>query len=455
MLITIPQEKSPSGTSATSSGGTGGSGTGGAGTAGVSSAGSGAKPAFSKRGPNIAEIENIEKFLAATEAAREFPSANLTASAPASSGSSSPSMSAHPYNRSQSASYSSRSGYGLLQTMAGVASPGSTIPVASNANNVNREGGAGLSSASHHGRAVRQNSSPVSLVPRMNELLQVVPPNVSIPADTCSDLDSLVQLHHQRRRSCSGGTLHPGGGSGGNLLSDATAVTVSPNAAVSSGPKSAGSVLHRPPPAQQQQLQQQQQQQQSALSSQRRHPQQSFASQHPQSRMLLQRVPQLHPGSVHRSQHAHHPPPQLSPGARTPAVTATNLLVQQLNSAPLNQQTTRQTSQHHPAGFAAGFSAQGNEAKMDPLIQQKQQQQQQPPLRLGDNPTARHDFPGFVGRAPHHQVQRYPQEHSHQPQQQPHKVSRGSKGTPEAGAGAAARIGDDPNRSLLQQLLSE
>lgn len=46
--------------------------------------------------------------------------------------------------------------------------------------------------------------SPVNLVPRMNELLQQVPPNVSIP-DT-PDLDSLMLLQERRRRMSSGGS---------------------------------------------------------------------------------------------------------------------------------------------------------------------------------------------------------------------------------------------------------
>merc|ERR1719492_719178 len=46
--------------------------------------------------------------------------------------------------------------------------------------------------------------NPVNLVPRMNELLQQVPPNVSIP-DT-PDLDSLILLQERRRRMSSGGT---------------------------------------------------------------------------------------------------------------------------------------------------------------------------------------------------------------------------------------------------------
>ena len=45
--------------------------------------------------------------------------------------------------------------------------------------------------------------NPVNLVPRMNELLQQVPPNVSIP-DT-PDLDSLILLQERRRRISSGG----------------------------------------------------------------------------------------------------------------------------------------------------------------------------------------------------------------------------------------------------------
>ena len=56
------------------------------------------------------------------------------------------------------------------------------------------------------------NRNPVNLVPRMNELLQQVPPNVSIP-DT-PDLDSLILLQERRRRISSGG---PGGGTQGNV----------------------------------------------------------------------------------------------------------------------------------------------------------------------------------------------------------------------------------------------
>ena len=56
------------------------------------------------------------------------------------------------------------------------------------------------------------NRNPVNLVPRMNELLQQVPPNVSIP-DT-PDLDSLILLQERRRRISSGG---PGGGPQGNV----------------------------------------------------------------------------------------------------------------------------------------------------------------------------------------------------------------------------------------------
>jgi hypothetical protein len=47
-------------------------------------------------------------------------------------------------------------------------------------------------------------TTQVNLVPRINELLEQVPPNVSIP-DT-PDLDSLILLQERRRRMSSGGS---------------------------------------------------------------------------------------------------------------------------------------------------------------------------------------------------------------------------------------------------------
>ena len=58
------------------------------------------------------------------------------------------------------------------------------LQISSNRNNGNVGGGG--------------TGNPVNLVPRMNELLQQVPPNVSIP-DT-PDLDSLILLQERRRR---------------------------------------------------------------------------------------------------------------------------------------------------------------------------------------------------------------------------------------------------------------
>jgi len=61
----------------------------------------------------------------------------------------------------------------------------------------------GLHSALSNREIGRDIAAPVALVPRMNELLQQVPPNVSIP--DCPDLDSIVMLQ-QRRRISSGGS---------------------------------------------------------------------------------------------------------------------------------------------------------------------------------------------------------------------------------------------------------
>ena len=67
----------------------------------------------------------------------------------------------------------------------------------------------------------KPGGNPVNLVPRMNELLQQVPPNVSIP-DT-PDLDSLILLQERRRRMSSGG-----GNGTGNSTSSAVPTTTSP-----------------------------------------------------------------------------------------------------------------------------------------------------------------------------------------------------------------------------------
>jgi PAS domain-containing protein len=58
-----------------------------------------------------------------------------------------------------------------------------------------------------NGGGSRPSGNPVNLVPRINELLQQVPPNVSIP-DT-PDLDSLMLLQERRRRMSSGGSVKP------------------------------------------------------------------------------------------------------------------------------------------------------------------------------------------------------------------------------------------------------
>ena len=69
----------------------------------------------------------------------------------------------------------------------------------------------------------KPGGNPVNLVPRMNELLQQVPPNVSIP-DT-PDLDSLILLQERRRRMSSGG----GNGTGSTGTgSSAVPTTTSP-----------------------------------------------------------------------------------------------------------------------------------------------------------------------------------------------------------------------------------
>ena len=59
--------------------------------------------------------------------------------------------------------------------------------------------------SSSRGKGVAGSGNAVNLVPRMNELLQQVPPNVSIP-DT-PDLDSLILLQERRRRMSSGGSV--------------------------------------------------------------------------------------------------------------------------------------------------------------------------------------------------------------------------------------------------------
>ncbi|XP_059078363.1 uncharacterized protein LOC131876871 [Tigriopus californicus] len=85
-----------------------------------------------------------------------------------------------------------------IQSIAGTGrSAPNPLSVASNNNQ-------GIASGLHHMGANNGCPNPVSLVPRMNELFEVVPPNMSLPPTP--DIDSLVMIQQRQRRMSSGGT---------------------------------------------------------------------------------------------------------------------------------------------------------------------------------------------------------------------------------------------------------
>lgn len=85
-----------------------------------------------------------------------------------------------------------------IQSVAGTGrSAPDPLSVASNNNH-------GIASGLHQMGPNNGCPNPVSLVPRMNELFEVVPPNMSLPPTP--DIDSLVMIQQRQRRMSSGGT---------------------------------------------------------------------------------------------------------------------------------------------------------------------------------------------------------------------------------------------------------
>ncbi|TRY75214.1 hypothetical protein TCAL_15661 [Tigriopus californicus] len=116
-------------------------------------------------------------------------------SASSSSSSSSSSLSSSVGMMSMAGRNNSSSG---IQSIAGTGrSAPNPLSVASNNNQ-------GIASGLHHMGANNGCPNPVSLVPRMNELFEVVPPNMSLPPTP--DIDSLVMIQQRQRRMSSGGT---------------------------------------------------------------------------------------------------------------------------------------------------------------------------------------------------------------------------------------------------------
>ena len=103
------------------------------------------------------------------------------------------------------------------------------------ASNSQKNGGQDLQPASTSRNNGGVGGNPVNLVPRMNELLQQVPPNVSIP-DT-PDLDSLILLQERRRRISSGGSVKLGQPQSGQPQQASLPPTGSSSTATRTGPQ--------------------------------------------------------------------------------------------------------------------------------------------------------------------------------------------------------------------------
>lgn len=93
------------------------------------------------------------------------------------------------------------------------------------------------------GGSTSSGGNPVNLVPRMNELLQQIPPNVSIP-DT-PDLNSLILLQERRRRMSSGGG---GNATASGSTSAATATGLLPSSTSPRAPSQVTIVQTQPQP---------------------------------------------------------------------------------------------------------------------------------------------------------------------------------------------------------------
>ena len=141
-------------------------------------------PIGPKPGPNISEIE---KYLA---------SSDTTASR---NGGGNSGNSSHQFPQQRGAPHPGQSpssgtfGPAPIQTTA--SSQSGSINVASNNQQLRHKAPSSSSPPS---------GSAGTIVPRMNELLQVVPPNVSIP--DCPDLDNIVMIQQRRRMSSGGGS---------------------------------------------------------------------------------------------------------------------------------------------------------------------------------------------------------------------------------------------------------
>ena len=209
----------------------GGGGGGAGGASGSTSSGSGVMPQAAKADER--RISDIERFLASSERSlfqqRLQPQGQpqqlqLSQAASASAGSAAaqqvqPQPTAQPQNQQRpkisslaasAPSLTSILSAPPLATPSGRPQPSSVSGNISISGSGSQKTGSGselqLSNSRNNGGVGNRN--PVNLVPRMNELLQQVPPNVSIP-DT-PDLDSLILLQERRRRISSGGP--PGGG---------------------------------------------------------------------------------------------------------------------------------------------------------------------------------------------------------------------------------------------------
>ena len=208
-----------------------GGGGGGAGASGSTSSGSGVMPQAAKADER--RISDIERFLASSERSLfqqrlqpqgQHQQLQLSQAASASAGSAAaqqvqPQPTAQPQNQQRpkisslaasAPSLTSILSAPPLATPSGRPQPSSVSGNISISGSGSQKTGSGselqLSNSRNNGGVGNRN--PVNLVPRMNELLQQVPPNVSIP-DT-PDLDSLILLQERRRRISSGGP--PGGG---------------------------------------------------------------------------------------------------------------------------------------------------------------------------------------------------------------------------------------------------
>ena len=211
-----------------------GGGGGGAGASGSASSGSGVMPQAAKADER--RISDIERFLASSERSlfqqrlqpqgqsQQPQQLQLSQAASASAGSAAaqqvqPQPTAQPQNQQRpkisslaasAPSLTSILSAPPLATPSGRPQPSSVSGNISISGSGSQKTGSGselqLSNSRNNGGVGNRN--PVNLVPRMNELLQQVPPNVSIP-DT-PDLDSLILLQERRRRISSGGP--PGGG---------------------------------------------------------------------------------------------------------------------------------------------------------------------------------------------------------------------------------------------------